>query len=135
MKRCIFACFAVILAASLVLPAFAASDSGETAGEEVGASDVVSEPSYDDSNLVGISVYALSPVVSDNVSGLKAVLLNFLGSYDAVVVEYEYQDQDSGYSSFLREVQPDYVWLCSCGLLIVMIYCLFRLGGAILCRK
>ena len=54
-----------------------------------------------------------------------------LGNYDPVIVEYEYSDRN-GYKNYLRDVQPDYVWLCSCALLALVIYCLFRLGGALL---
>lgn len=74
---------------------------------------------------------SVAPVQPSDTSGLKAVLLSFLGNYDPVIVEYQYQSSQ-GYNNYLREVQPDYVWLCSCGLLALMIFCLFRLGGALL---
>lgn len=89
-----------------------------------------------DFDLVNVSIIkSVSPVSSSDASGLKAVLLDFIGDYDPVIVEYEYRNQNSQYSSYLREVQPDYPWLVSCGLLIVVIYCIFRLGGALFCRR
>lgn len=84
-----------------------------------------------DGSITDVQVMSLNPITPEDTSGLKAVLLDLIGDYDAVVVEYEYQSSN-GYSNYLREVQPDYVWLCSCGLFAIVIYCLFRLGGALL---
>lgn len=78
-----------------------------------------------------ITVTSVSPIEPSDTTGLKSSLLGVLGNYDPVIVEYQYSDRN-GYTSYLREVQPDYVWLCSCALLALVIYCLFRLGGALL---
>ena len=78
-----------------------------------------------------ITVTSVSPVEPSDTTGLKSALLGVLGSYDPVIVEYQYSDRN-GYTNYLREVQPDYVWLCSCALLALVIYCLFRLGGALI---
>lgn len=78
-----------------------------------------------------ITVTSVSPVEPSDTTGLKSALLGVLGSYDPVIVEYEYSDRN-GYRNYLREVQPDYVWLSACGFLALVIYCLFRLGGALL---
>lgn len=78
-----------------------------------------------------ITVTSVSPIEPSDTSGLKSALLAVLGSYDPVIVEYQYSDRN-GYSNYLRDVQPDYVWLCSCALLALVIYCLFRLGGALI---
>lgn len=89
----------------------------------------------DDLSLVGMEVYGLSPVTPSDTTGLKSVLLEFIGDYDPVIVEYEYQNNNNQYTSYLREVQPDYVWLASCGMLALFVLSLFKLGGAILCRR
>ena len=78
-----------------------------------------------------ITVTSVSPIEPSDTSGLKSALLGVLGSYDPVIVEYQYSDRN-GYTNYLREVQPDYIWLCSCALLALVIYCLFRLGGALI---
>lgn len=78
-----------------------------------------------------ISVISVSPIEPSDASGLKAALLGVLGSYDPVIVEYQYSGSN-GYTNYLREVQPDYVWICSFALLALVIFCLFRLGGALL---
>lgn len=128
MKRFLVVFLSLVAVFSLSFSAFAAE------GEETTPETPVEDTEVIDDTLVGTSVYSLSPVTADDATGLKAVLLSFIGEYDAVIVEYEYQNTN-GYSSYLREVQPDYVWLCSCALLVVMIFCLFKLGGALLCRK
>lgn len=106
---------------------------------------VLSQPSIDDSEVVenvGIDpvndtitdiniLTSVAPVTPSDTSGLKAVLLGLLGNYAPVIVEYQYQSSQ-GYNNYLREVQPDYVWLCSFALLALMIFCIFRLGGALL---
>lgn len=78
-----------------------------------------------------ITLTSVSPIKPSDTSGLKSALLGVLGNYDPVIVEYEYSDRN-GYKNYLRDVQPDYVWLCSCALLALVIYCLFRLGGALI---
>lgn len=78
-----------------------------------------------------ITVTSVSPVDPNDTTGLKSALLGVLGSYDPVIVEYQYSDRN-GYTNYLRDVQPDYVWLCSFALLALVIYCLFRLGGALI---
>lgn len=78
-----------------------------------------------------ISVVSVAPIKPSDTTGLKAALLGVLGSYDPLIIEYHY-NSGSGYANYLREVQPDYVWICSFVLLALVIFCLFRLGGALL---
>ena len=81
-----------------------------------------------------LSIEAISPITPSDTSGLKSALLSILGNYDPVVVEYSYQNSN-GYLSYLREIQPDYVWIWSCILLVVVIFCLFRLLGGLFNAK
>lgn len=95
-------------------------------------------PDLDDGTweLDGIEVYStVSPITPSNTDGLKSVLLSFLGNYDPIIVEYRYQNSNSTNYSYLREAQPDYVWIASFVLLALVIFCLFKLGGAVLCRR
>lgn len=73
----------------------------------------------------------LAPVKPSDTTGLKAVLLSFIGNYDPPVVQYEYTTS-SNYKQYVNEIQPDYVWICSFALIALFIYCLFKLGGALL---
>lgn len=88
------------------------------------------ELGIEDGTLIGVSVLSVAPITPEDTTGLKSVLLQFIGDYDPIVLEYEYQNANN-YSSYLREPYPDYVWFGSLLVLILMIYCLFRLGGAI----
>lgn len=81
--------------------------------------------------LQSVDVYSVTPVTPQNTSGLKAVILGLIGNYDTVVTDYTYTN-NNGYVSHTIEVQPDYVFLCSFAMLFLIIYCLFRLGGALI---
>lgn len=72
----------------------------------------------------------LSPVTPSDTSGLKAVLLSFIGNYDPPIVQFEYTSSNN-YKQYVNEIQPDYVWICSFALIALFIYCLFKLGGAL----
>lgn len=129
-------------------PSFEVDSSGEFSPEVSPGGNtvyVLNQPSIDDSEVeenVGIDpvndtitdiniLTSVAPVSPSDTSGLKAVLLGLVGNYDPVIVEYQFQSSQ-GYNNYLREVQPDYVWLCSFALLALMIFCIFRLGGALL---
>ena len=96
--------------------------------ESVGSPDVVN----DDVVLTGVSRVSIPPVTPSSTTGLKAALLTVLGNYDPVVVVYQYNTSSSGYSSYATDIQPDYAWLASAVLLCLVIWCLFKLGGALL---
>lgn len=96
--------------------------------EGAGSPDVVSE----DVVLTGISLVSVPPVTPSSTTGLKAALLTVLGNYDPVVVVYQYNTSSSGYSSYATDIQPDYAWIASAVLLCLVIWCLFKLGGALL---
>ena len=76
-------------------------------------------------------VTGLSPVTPNDTTGLKAVLLSFVGNYDPPIVQFEYTTNNN-YKSYVNEIQPDYVWICSFALIALFIYCLFKLGGGLL---
>ena len=73
----------------------------------------------------------LAPVAPTDTSGVKAVLLSFIGNYDPPIVQYEYTTNNN-YKQYVNEIQPDYVWICSFALIALFIYCLFKLGGGLL---
>lgn len=81
----------------------------------------------------GVQVYALNPITS--ATGLKGVLLDVLGDYDAIVVEYRYQTTTSGNYNYVREIQPDFPWLCSAGIFLALLWSVFSIGGRLICRK
>lgn len=81
----------------------------------------------------GLQTYTLNPVTSAD--GLKGVMLDVLGSYDAIVIEHRYQNPNSSSYNYVREIQPDFPWLISAALFIVVLYSCIRLGAALLCKK
>lgn len=109
-------------------PSFTLDEVLSALPESFGSPDVVSE----DVVLTGISRVSVPPVTPSSTTGLKAALLTVLGNYDPVVVVYQYNTSSSGYSSYATDIQPDYVWIASAVLLCLVIWCLFKLGGALL---
>lgn len=82
-----------------------------------------------------VSVLAVSdPVTAADANGFKAVILDLLGDYEGVVVEYSYENTN-GYTSYVREIQPDYPWIASAIIFLAVLWCTFRMGAAMLCRK
>lgn len=96
--------------------------------ESSGSSDVVSE----DVVLTGVSRVSIPPVTPSSTSGLKAAVLTVLGNYDPVVVVYEYSTSSSSSTRYVTDTQPDFAWLASAALLCLVIWCLFKLGGALI---
>lgn len=94
-------------------------------------SEEVNPGSDDDMILQSVDVYSVSPITSDSTTGLKSVILGLIGSYDTIVTDYTY-NSNNGYVQHTIEVQPDYVWMGSFLLLCLILYCLFRLGGAMI---
>lgn len=109
-------------------PTFTLDDVLSALPESFRSPDVVSE----DVVLSSVSRVSIPPVTPSSTTGLKAALLTVLGNYDPVVVVYQYNTSSSGYSSYATDIQPDYVWLASAVLLCLVIWCLFKLGGALL---
>lgn len=97
---------------------------------EEGETNVGAAPS--DPVLTDVAVFTgLSPVTPSDTTGLKSVLLSFIGNYDPPIVQFEYTTSNS-YKQYVNEIQPDYVWICSFALIALFIYCLFKLGGALI---
>lgn len=109
-------------------PSFTLDEVLSALPEGFGRPDVVSE----DVVFTGVSRVSIPPVTPSSTTGLKAALLTVLGNYDPVVVVYQYNSSSSGYSSYATDIQPDYAWIASAALLCLVIWCLFKLGGALL---
>lgn len=108
------------------------SDSSTPADSSAPADTGESNP-LDTSDIVlqSVEVYSVSPVTPQNTTGLKSVLVGLIGNYDTIVTDYTYTS-NNGYVSHSIEIQPDYVFLCSFVILCLIIYCIFRLGGALI---
>lgn len=141
MKRFLPLFFIFILTFTMSVPAFAVeTETTVPSGETVVVSpdvtvNVTNEAlaSSDEGQLVGVTTFGLNPVTSSDATGLKAILLDLIGDYDAIVVEYSYENTN-GYTSYVREIQYDYPWLCACGLFVIVLFCILRGGFAVLCK-
>lgn len=114
--------------ADVSVPTFTLDEVLAALPQSAGGDDVVNE----DVVFTGISRVSVPPVTPSSSTGLKAALLTVLGNYDPVVVVYQYNTSSSGYSSYATDIQPDYAWIASAVLLCLVIWCLFKLGGALL---
>lgn len=82
-----------------------------------------------------VSLYAaVAPVGPDDADGLVSVVLSVIGTYNPVVVEHRYQNTNGTYS-YVREIQPDYPWIYSAAIFALVLYCVFRLWGGVLCKR
>lgn len=119
----------VDLPASETGPSFDSLDSflaGLLAGSAVPSSDVSNE--VDEGwEFVGVETFALSPITSS--TGLKGVLLDVVGPYDNIVTQYQYRQNTSTNYSYVNEITPDYPWIFSSVLFIVLLLSVFRLFG------
>lgn len=129
----------------LVEPSFPVDSSSEVSSEvspggntvyvlgnpfEAGETNVGATPSNPVLTDVVITT-GLAPVTPTDTTGVKAVLLSFIGNYDPPITQFEYTT-NNGYKQYVNEIQPDYVWICSFALIALFIYCLFKLGGGLL---
>lgn len=100
---------------------------------------VVSSDDFDfnSASLIDISVSPLynldSGVTTIPPGSLKSVLNSIIGPYSPVVVQYQYTNGTN--TQYLREILPDYQWMISVAVFSLVLYCVFRLWGAILCKR
>lgn len=67
-------------------------------------------------------------ISANQTSGLHSVLLSLIGDYNPIVKDYTYQSSN-GYTSHSIDIQPDWSWIMTAILFIIIIYCVFRLFG------
>lgn len=112
--RCACTLFIVVLLMCLPCFAFADSDSGDTP--------------IDSNEIIENTEVQVLRVSANQTSGLHSVLLSLIGDYNPIVKDYTYQSSN-GYISHSIDIQPDWSWICTCALFILVIYCVFRLIG------
>lgn len=88
-----------------------------------------------DWELEGIETFSLSPVTPADATGLKKVLLEVLGSYDNVVTQFRYIQEGSTRYTYVNEITPDYPWIFSAILFIVLIASVFRIFRSVLWKQ
>lgn len=120
--------FALLLC--FCLPAFAFADLDDSSSSGQVAEDVSSSGSETRVEVLRVS--------ASDTSGLHALVLSLLGDYNPVVKDYTYYTTGYNGSQTLNhsiDISPDYSWLATALLFIVVLFCVFRLIGAIFSGK
>lgn len=65
---------------------------------------------------------SVAPVTPTASNGFKRVVLSLIGNYDPVIVEYRYQNTSTSTYGYLRQVEHDYPWLCSCAIFALVLF-------------
>lgn len=78
-------------------------------------------------------LYSLDNGTTSINTGLRSVLQGVIGNYSPVVVQYQYTNGTN--TQYLREILPDYEWMISAAIFAMLVWCTFRLGGNLICRK
>lgn len=122
------ACIIVsILICSFSGLAFASEDPIETTSE------TQADPDPDGQYLVGVEVTTAS-VTPNDANGLKKIILQLIGNYVTVTTDYTYQSY-SGSVSHSITTDPDYAWMCSLAVFLLMLYCIWRFIGGLFRAK
>ena len=97
--------------------------------------DDYSSPDLEPAEEISVETLRVSP---SDTSGFHAVILTLIGDYNPIVKTTAYQyPAGTGYQTrYQVDVEPDWSWICTCAVFIVIIYCLFRLvGGLFSCKR
>lgn len=98
---------------------------------------IQANPDFNDGQISNVEIMPLyTPDTGQTTiptSSLRAVLVNLIGPYSPVVVQYQYTSGTN--TQYLREILPDYVWMFSCAIFALVLYCTFRIGGCLLWRR
>lgn len=89
---------------------------------------------YDEVETVSTDVLRIS---ASDTSGFHAVILGLLGDYNpiAVTTSYQYPSGQTYQTRYQVDVEPDWSWICTAAIFIVIIFCLFRLIGGLFSWK
>lgn len=76
-------------------------------------------------------------ISAQDTSGFHAVILGLLGDYNPIAVTTSYQyPSGTGYQTrYQVDVEPDWSWICTAAIFVVIIFCLFRLVGGLFSWK
>lgn len=72
-------------------------------------------------------------VSANDTSGLHSILLRLIGDYNPIVTDHTYTS-GSGYVNHSVDIQPDWSWILTAALFIIVIFCTFRFVGGLFSR-
>lgn len=144
LQRCFAFCAAALVCAALLIPFAQASEAEVTSAEDT-TTEVTDPPAtennsqedtgFDPNNVVSVEIVrSSSPVSPNEANGLKKLMLQLIGDYDMTTCEYTYTSSN-GYTSKQVTTEPDYSWMISAGLFIMVLWSLFRFVGGIVNGK
>lgn len=73
-------------------------------------------------------------ISASDANGFKAIILGLLGDYTTIITDYTYQNQQ-GYTTHSIDVTPDWSWVCSAGIFVVVVFCSMKMIGGLLCNR
>lgn len=86
---------------------------------------------FNPSDVVSVEVHrSVNPVGPGESNGLKKLFLQLIGDYDMVTAEYTYTSTN-GYTSKQVTTEPDYAWMITAALFIMVLWSLFRFVGGL----
>lgn len=118
--------FTVVLLIGLHVSSVFADDSGGLTIQEtpsVGVVEII--PQSTETTLLRVS--------ASDTSGLHSVVLSLIGDYNpiATTTEYRYPSGTGYQTRYQVDVTPDWSWIMTCALFIVVIWSVFRFIGGI----
>ena len=151
---CFFLSFIIILCFILSISPFVNAEdiSEDTSAEDPvqavpDPEDIVSENNTDFTPVINVNIdnNAADPQLVDfkvdtvkisanQANGFKSVLLDLFGDYEMLTKDYTYQSYNGSISHSVT-TEPDYAWMISAAIFTVVLYCLFRLLGGVLCGR
>ena len=91
------------------------------------------ENPYDNMQLRSVNV-SNERISASDANGFKSVVLGLIGDYNTIITDYTYQNTQ-GYTQHSIDVTPDWSWIGSGVIFIVVVYCSFRIIGGLLCSR
>lgn len=73
-------------------------------------------------------------ITAEDATGFKAIMLSLIGDYETTVTDYTYQSGSSGYYSHSINVERDWSWIMSCCGFFLVVYCVLRTVGGLICK-
>lgn len=89
----------------------------------------------DDYSISVLAVQSTPNTPVESAIGLKGILIQLFGPYSPTITQLRYQSNTSTNYTYVNDISPDWPWICSCGVFALVLFCVFRLGGALFCRQ
>lgn len=73
-------------------------------------------------------------ISANDTSGLHSIILSLIGDYNPIVKDYTYTT--TSYNGTVTtnhsiDIQPDWSWICTCAIFLIVLFCVFRLVGGL----